>query len=181
MHYFSQNFTYEHNWAQVNVGLGYKYPNPQCSHVVSIDVVGRSIDADTGIIRTERLLGCKQKAPIWIVKLLGGSEDAFVREVSFVDPSTQTTSVHSANLSLSQYVTCLERIHYTPHPSAPDTQTLFTQTAEVQTRMPLWRNLSDKLESWMTERFGQNAQLGRMGFEGVLDRLWTRENKSSQS
>jgi len=163
MHYFSQSFSYDHNWAHVNVGLGYKYPNPHCSHVITVDVLSREIDPKTGIIRTERVLGCKQKAPTWIVKFLGGSEDAFVREVSFVDPKNRTTSVHSVNLSLSQYVTCLERIRYTPHPGLPH-KTLFTQTAEIQTRVRLWKNMSDKLETWMTERFGQNAALGRLGF-----------------
>jgi hypothetical protein len=47
--------------------------------------------------------------------------------------------------------------------------------------MRLWRSMSDKLETWMTERFGQNAALGRMGFEGVLDRLWDSERKTIES
>jgi len=110
------------------------------------------------------------------LQLLGGSEDAYVREVSFVNPQNRTTSIHSVNLSLSQYVTCLERIHYTPHPTSSD-KTQFSQTAEIQTRMRLWRNMSDNLESWMTERFGQNAALGRLGLEGVLERLWSNEKK----
>jgi PRELI-like family len=109
-------------------------------------------------------------------QLLGGSEDAYVREVSFVDPKNCTTSVHSVNLSLSQYVTCLERIHYTPHPTLPE-KTIFSQTAEIQTRVRYWRSMSDKLETWMTERFGQNAALGRLGFEFVLERLWKDDRK----
>jgi hypothetical protein len=77
---------------------------------------------------------------------------------------------------------CVERIHYTPDPADPDRKTQFTQSAEVQTRMPIFRGLGDKLEGWVTERFGQNAQLGRIGFEAVLDRLWSREeNAPSES
>ena len=49
--------------------MWHKYPNPHCTHVATIDVVDRSVDPKTGIIRTERILGCKQKAPIWIVKV----------------------------------------------------------------------------------------------------------------
>ena len=87
MHFFSQAFNYEsvlsfptlhqnlnrlfsHPWSHVVIGMWHKYPNPKCSHVVSIDVLDRSIDSKTGIIRTERVLGCKQKAPGWIVKVL---------------------------------------------------------------------------------------------------------------
>ncbi|KAG6891387.1 hypothetical protein C0992_007610 [Termitomyces sp. T32_za158] len=169
MHFFSQAFSYEHPWSHVVIGMWHKYPNPKCSHVVSIDVVDRSVDPKTGIIRTERILGCKQKAPSWIVKLFGGSEDAFVREISFVDPSTQNATITSVNLSLSQFATCFERIHYSP--SSPS-RTNFSQTAEVQARMALWRTAADRLERWLVQRFEQNAQLGKLGFTDVLRRLW---------
>lgn len=63
------NLHARHPWSHVVIGMWRKYPNPKCSHVVSVDVVDRSIDPETGIIRTERILGCKQKAPRWIVKV----------------------------------------------------------------------------------------------------------------
>jgi len=169
MHFFSQAFKYEHPWSHVVIGMWHKYPNPKCSHVISVDVVDRSVDPQTGIIRTERVLGCKQKAPSWIVKLFGGSEDAFVREISFVDPATQHATITSVNLSLSQFVTCFERIQYSP---AGNERTAFSQTAEVQARMALWRTAADGLESWLVQRFEQNANLGKLGFTDVLRTLW---------
>ncbi|KAH9937394.1 MSF1-domain-containing protein [Fomitopsis serialis] len=140
MHYFSQLFHYDHPWAHVVIGMWHKYPNPHCSHVVTIDTLDRSVDPETGVIRTERILGCKQKTPLWVVKLFGGSEDAFVREVSFVDPRTQQATSH------------------------PDHRTAFHQTAEIQSRMALWRGAADRLEGWLVQRFEQNAQLGKIGF-----------------
>ncbi|KAH8835937.1 PRELI-like family-domain-containing protein [Flagelloscypha sp. PMI_526] len=170
MHFLSQTFNYEHTWSHVVTGMWHKYPNPKCSHVVSIDVLDCSVDPETGIVRTERILGCKQKAPTWIVKLFGGSDDAFVREISFIDPATKHCSITSENLSLSQFATCLERIHYTPSPVSP-LQTHFLQTAEIQARMNLWRTASDGLEKWLAQRFEQNAQLGKAAFTEVLRRL----------
>ncbi|KAG5352706.1 Protein MSF1 [Termitomyces sp. T112] len=169
MHFFSQAFSYEHPWSHVVIGMWHKYPNPKCSHVVSIDVVDRSVDPKTGIIRTERILGCKQKAPSWIVKFFGGSEDAFVREISFIDPSTKNATITSVNLSLSQFATCFERIQYSP---MSPSRTSFYQTAEIQARMALWRTAADRLEGWLVQRFEQNAQLGKLGFTDVLRRLW---------
>ncbi|KAG9047291.1 hypothetical protein FS837_002599 [Tulasnella sp. UAMH 9824] len=168
VHFFKQAFDYDHDWATVSKGVWQKYPNPYSGHVVSVDVLDRSIDPETGIIRTERILGCKQSAPKWVVKFLGGSEDAFVREVSFVDPQTSRTTVTSVNLSLSQYMTVLEHITYEPSPVNPLSKTLFRQTAEIQARMGKWKSLGDKLESWSAERFRSNAALGRQGFEHVL-------------
>ncbi|KAJ6626852.1 PRELI-like family-domain-containing protein [Mycena sp. CBHHK59/15] len=172
MHFFSQAFNYEHPWSHVVVGMWHKYPNPKCTHVVSIDVLDRTVDPKTGIIRTERILGCKQKTPIWIVKLFGGSEDAFVREISFVDPATQHATITSVNLSLSQFATCFERIQYSP---APGNRTSFVQTAEIQARMALWRSAADGLEKWLVQRFEQNAHLGKLGFTDVLRTLEERQ------
>lgn len=169
MHFFSQTSKYEHPWSHVIIGMWHKYPNPHCTHVVTVDVIDRSVNPETGIVRTERVLGCKQKAPSWIVKLFGGSEDAFVREVSYVDPATQTTTITSVNLSLSQFATCLERIEYTP--ISPH-QTLFAQTAEIQARTAMWRSVADRMESWLVQRFEQNAKLGKAGFSDVLRAMW---------
>ena len=95
-----------------------------------------------------------------------------MRVVSFVDPRTQTCTITSVNLSLSQFATCYERIQYTPSSSQPKTQTIFTQSAEIQSRMDLWRSMSDRLEKFLTERFEQNAQKGKLGFTDVLRTLW---------
>lgn len=67
--YFSHVSSSSHPWSHVVIGMWHKYPNPKCTHVVSIDTLDRSVDPKTGIIRTERVLGCKQKAPLWIVKV----------------------------------------------------------------------------------------------------------------
>jgi len=177
MHYFSQAFDYSHPWSHVVIGMWHKYPNPHCTHVLTVDVLDRSIDPQTGVVRTERILGCKQKAPSWIAKLFG-SEDAYVREVSFIDPRTQTMDVTSVNLSMSQVATCYERILYRPSPLNPREHTAFSQTAEIQARLHLWRTVSDSLEKWLAERFEQNAQKGKLGLSDVLRSLW--ESKEPQ-
>jgi len=170
MHFFSQAFTYNHSWSHVVIGMWHKYPNPHCTHVQTIDVLDRTVDPETGIIRTERVFGCKQKTPAWIVRLFGGSEDAFVREISFIDPATQNATITSVNLSLSQFATCYERIRYSP--AASSEKTAFIQTAEIQARMALWRSAADGLEHWLVQRFEQNAQLGKVGFTDVLQSMW---------
>ncbi|TEB39042.1 MSF1-domain-containing protein [Coprinellus micaceus] len=178
MHIFSQLFQYEHPWSHVVIGMWRKYPNPKCTHVVSVDVIDRSVDPETGIIRTERILGCKQKAPRWVVKLFGGSEDAFVREVCFVDPATQDANITSVNLSLSQFATCYEVVRYTP---AGPHRTNFSQTAEVQARTRLWQTAANGLEKWLVQRFEQNAQLGKTAFTDVLRALWEERHGHLQA
>jgi len=179
--YFSTAFHYDHPWANVQVGMWQKYPNPQCAHVISVDVLDRTVDPKTGIIRTERLLACKQAAPAWAVKFLGGTEDAYVREVSFVDPVTKTTSVNSINLSLCDYMTVVEKITYVPSIAFPKTRTTFRQSAEIQARPKLWKSVGDKIELLSLDRFKQNAIRGKEGFEGVLSKLFGDDSKQEAS
>lgn len=67
-----------------------------------------------------------------------------------------------------------------PSPNDRQLKTVFTQSAEIQARLAVWRSLSDRMEQWMAERFAQNAQKGRLGFSDVLRSLWDgKENPVS--
>jgi hypothetical protein len=59
------------------------------------------------------------------------------------------------------------------------TQTSFTQTAEIQARMAMWRSITDKFEDWLVQRFEQNAISGKSGFSDVLRTMW--EAKEQQT
>jgi len=173
--FFSTAFHYDHPWKNVIVGMWQKYPNPQCAHVISVDVLDRTIDPVTGVLRTERILGCKQAVPRWILGLIGGQEEAYMREISFVDPKTRTTTLTTVNLSLSEYMTVVERISYVPSIAFPKTRTQFRQVAEIKARAALWKSLGEKMENISLDRFKENAIKGKEGFEGVLRRLFGAE------
>jgi hypothetical protein len=51
-------------WITTTRGFWVKYPNPQAPHVLTVDTLSRSIDPETGVLRTERLLGCRQGVPV---------------------------------------------------------------------------------------------------------------------
>jgi len=105
-------------------------------------------------------------------QILGGTPDTYVREVSFVDPARQHTSLTTVNLSMSQYLTVLEKIHYVPSRLSPGS-TEFHQSAEIQAARGTWRTLAGRLERWSVERITQNADSGRRGFEHVLETFRT--------
>lgn len=83
-------------------------------------------------------------------------------------------------MSLSQYVTVLEQISYTPSPSLPFSKTKFAQSVEIQARVSIWKTLGSQLEKWSAQRFGDNAEKGRMGFEDVLRSMWERRQQQQQ-
>ena len=50
-------------------GVLHKYPNPHAEHVVSMDVIDQTFDAESGLLRLERIIGVKQGAPGWAVRV----------------------------------------------------------------------------------------------------------------
>ncbi|KAI5481044.1 PRELI/MSF1 domain protein [Pseudohyphozyma bogoriensis] len=111
-----------------------KYPNPLAPHVISVDVLDRKV-LDDGTVRSERLIGVQQDSPRWVRRLLGSQDITYVREVTFLVPSsitppnlTTTPSpdqtlleppkllMASTNLTLSSLLQCRESIAYLPHP-----------------------------------------------------------------
>ena len=89
---------------------------------------------------------------------------------------------------MSDYLSCLETITYTPHPLNPKNVTLFSQTAEITSAGALgWKTAERKLEEHSVKRFKENAGRGREGevFKfiykhsiNILYRFWVHFEKT---
>jgi len=169
MKVFESACTFDYSWRSVSIANWRKYCawNTQSTHVVAVDTLDRYVDPATGILRTERLITCKQNAPRWLLKIVG-TEVSYVREVSEVDRKNQTLTMRSVNLTGSSLLSVQESVVYSPHPDQPGSKTLFTQDAQI-TAYGAFSRLCNAIEDWSVERFGQNASRGRLGFENVLE------------
>ncbi|KAL8279251.1 hypothetical protein RQP46_008288 [Phenoliferia psychrophenolica] len=153
---FTTAFSFPFPWPAQAYAVMNKYPNPLAPHVISLDVLSRTILED-GTIRSERLIGVQQDSPKWVNRLLGSQDVTFVREVSFVVPSSlghptdPTLSspdtnhleppkllMASTNLTLSYLLQCRESISYIPYPwphAVPETlETLAPLAATLEGR-----------------------------------------------
>ncbi|WOO82658.1 Protein UPS2, mitochondrial [Vanrija pseudolonga] len=170
---FENEIVYNYSPVHTINWLLRKYPNPFATHVFSVDTLERAIDPDTGLLRSERIIGVQQGAPKWITKLFQLPETAYVREVVFVDPDTPSATCMSMNLNLAQYVSCLELITYKPKESpgvtgADAASTVFHQHALLVSQFPT-RLVARRIEKASVDRFAANAGIGKQGFEWVLE------------
>lgn len=143
------------------------------THVVAVDVLRRELDESTGILRSERLITCKQAIPSWILCLVGGKDVSYVREVSEVDVKNRTLTLRSINLTMNQLLSVYETVTYKPNPLNARNSTLFEQEAQIKAYAN-FRRLCNKIEDWSVERFGSNAKLGKAGFESVLQQVYQK-------
>lgn len=177
MKLYESNHYFNYPWDQVTAANWQKYPNKLSTHVVSVDILDRSIDKERKTLRTERLIGCKQAIPSWLSFLVGSQQYSYVREVSEVDLMNQTLVMKSLNLTMNHLLLVNETVIYKPDVDLPQTRTTFTQSAEITAYASIQR-LCDKLEDWSIERFGQNASTGKLAFESVLQVLTEKWEES---
>lgn len=171
MKIFSSSYTFDYSWEEVSTNNWRKYCpwNDKANHVLAVDTISRHIDADTGILRTERLITCKQTAPQWVLTLLGGDTTSHVYEVSYVDPRQKKVTMCSTNMTWSNLLQCRETVIYQQTSGDPHGKTDFRQEAQIIALCGGWQKIRTKIEEASVERFRENAVRGREGFEMVLE------------
>lgn len=134
---------------------------------MAVDTLSRSIDSATGILRTERLITCRQNAPQWLLSILGGDTTSYVYEVSYVDPQEKKVTMCSTNMTFANLLQCRETVTYSPSQTTGKTD--FNQNARIVALCGGWQKIRSKIEDVSVERFRENATRGREGFEAVLE------------
>ena len=137
-------------------------------------MLARTVDSASGVMRTERLIGCRQPIPSVFQRLFGLETSLlYFREISEVDPRLGEYRAQSANLTGNDLITLSERIEYTRqvHGTSSNT-TLMRQEAGVSVNAGFER-MRRYVEDACVSRFHANAELGRMGLEQVIRHLFS--------
>jgi len=183
MKVFSSDCTFDYSWEEVSTANWRKYCpwNDKSPHVIAVDTLSRHVDPDTGILRTERLITCKQSAPQWLNSLMGGTDTSHVFETSYVDPESKKVTMVSTNLTFSNILSVRETVVYQPLSA---TKTQFVQDAKITALCGGWQKIKSAVEEASVTRFSENARKGREGFESVLAmsrRAFSEEKQKEQS
>ncbi|KAF4314495.1 PRELI/MSF1 domain-containing protein [Botryosphaeria dothidea] len=171
MKIFSTAHDFNYSWEEVSINNWRKYCpwNEKTPHVIAVDTLSRHVDPVTGILRTERLITCKQSTPKWLSSFLGGQEVSHVYETSYVDPKEKKVTMTSVNMTWSDLLSVRETVVYKPCATAPNHKTTFEQNAKIIAMCGGWQKVKNGIEQFTVERFQQNAARGREGFEMVLE------------
>ncbi|XP_036430670.1 PRELI domain-containing protein 1, mitochondrial-like isoform X3 [Colossoma macropomum] len=100
MKYFFSETNIKSSWDQVFSAFWQRYPNPFSTHVLTEDVVYRSVTADHRLI-TRRLLTKTNRLPRWAERFFPTnlSRSVYILEDSVVDPVSKSLSTYTWNLN----------------------------------------------------------------------------------
>jgi hypothetical protein len=182
MKIFSSDCTFNYSWDEVSTANWRKYCpwNEKSTHVLAVDILSRRVDPGTGILRTERIITCKNTAPSWISTILGTGDVLHTLETSYVDPQSQKVTMISSNLSASKFISVQEQIVYQP---LSTTQTQFVQKAEITALCGGWQKIKSSIEEIGCSNYSENARKGKEGFERVLEmsrRVFSEEKRKEE-
>lgn len=116
--YFDSAFTYDYSFPTVTLAYFLRYPNPYSTHVLSTDVIDRSIDPETGRLSTTRIHLKRSRLPPAILKLLpksvlgnvsAGSSSSYILETSTIDIKEGWMETESKNLDWTGILSVIER------------------------------------------------------------------------
>lgn len=171
MRFFDTESLFPYSWENITKANWQKYPSEVTPHVESVDVLRREIDPKSGVLRTERLIGVRQQAPLWLLKMLGASGNrVYCREVSEIDPKKGVLVMRSRNLDFSSVLSVFETVTYERNPEDPSHSTKFTQQASFLAGLG-WKKACNKIEDYTLNRFQQNAQLGREAIHEAISKI----------
>ncbi|KAM3075221.1 hypothetical protein ACMFMF_005898 [Clarireedia jacksonii] len=116
--FYESSFSYDYSFPAVTLAYFLRYPNPHSTHVLSTDVISRTVDPSTGRLRTVRIHRKSSRLPSAVLKLLpksvlgnvrGGRSESYILETSEVDIKEGWMKTDSRNLDWTGILSVVEK------------------------------------------------------------------------
>jgi len=162
-------YTFRHSWKDISLASWLKYPCDERPDVKSVDIIDRSFDPNTGILRAKRLIIIQKKLPVWLKAILG-SDLCYFLEESVIDPRNNLMKLTGTNISYSSIMLLKETCTYTIHPE----NNAWTRLQQEASASAFVFGFSSRIEKYCVNSFEANAAKGRAVMENTVHRLKIR-------
>lgn len=119
--FYETSYTYDYSFPAVTLAYFLRYPNPYSTHVLSTDVISRSIDPSSGQLHTVRVHRKSSRLPPAVLKLLpksvlgsvrSGRSESYILESSTIDIKAGWMKTESKNLDWTGILSVVEKQEY---------------------------------------------------------------------
>jgi len=163
MKFHSQSFLYDDPWSIVSLAYFLRYPNPYASHILSCDVISRTV-TPSGTLQTTRLILKRGSLPRWAPKGIISRAESWVVEESEVDPLGKTLKCTTKNLEFTKVMKMEESVFIS---QTEDGKT--AQTTEARVLSGFGWGLTKRIENHGLNRFKAHVQRSREGVSVILN------------
>lgn len=169
---YEGNSTFHHSWQHLATAFWKRYPNKYSVHVLSEDILDRSID-QSGQLITKRIFVKTNSCPKWIERLMK-TKNVQILEESVVDPIRKTLTTITRNLGMTNLMTVEETCIYKPHPDNTNDWTIVERKAHFDSKLSGLKRLA--VLTFGHERYKYNIRKTNSGFEQVIRALQATGN-----
>jgi 4-amino-4-deoxychorismate lyase len=161
--FYETSYTYDYSFPAVTLAYFLRYPNPYSTHVLSTDVISRSVDPSSGRLHTLRVHRKSSRLPPAVLKLLpksvlgsvrGGRSESYILETSTIDVKEGWMKTESKNLDWTGILSVVEKQEY--QRNVPVDQTYDSKvdsgTTGVVTTVIFKSRLGDRLRARATRK-----------------------------
>lgn len=159
--------TFEHAWNDIILASWKKYPCSERKDVVQLDLMDRSFDPETGILKTTRVCQAKSNTPGWFNLIFGTPKWVYFVEQATIDPRNNTMKMESRNITFGRLLEMRETCIYTPHPKRAD----WTDLDQQATCKSFTWGAAPRIEEFCVGRFKANAERGQRVMEMAMGRI----------
>ncbi|KAJ3245711.1 hypothetical protein HDU78_008768 [Chytriomyces hyalinus] len=192
---FESTHLFNYPWAEVTMAIWNKYPNPLAHHVLTADVIDRHVDPHTGILHTTRLFTKEGRLPKWARSIFHVKE-AYILEVSELDPRNQTFKTVTRNISHAKLVLIEETQIVSPYVPAHEEEVIAIPAVDgsvasmmgvghgVATAIRIsarvisntgWQTIRNRLEAFGASQIKENTLRSSKGLMHVIEELKRRK------
>lgn len=155
--------TFKHYWKDVFLASWKKYPSPRRPDIVSVDVINKEFDPETGILSTTRLVITERSVPWWLKPVFPSTRAIFVEEAK-VDPKNKIMKLYSKNITYDSILKTEETCTYTPSKENSN-HTDFHQVCRVSSCVS---GLTTSIEDFVIKGFKTNSDKGKEIMESAI-------------
>ena len=172
--------TFQHSWESVSLAYWLKYPSPERPDVLSVDLIDRHFDPETGILTAKRLITSRLPFPSWLVKVVPWdlNSDCLALEEAIIDPSQKSMTLTAQNITFSSLMRLTEKCQYVADQESPQLSTKLIQEAETESDL-FWA-VARRVESWSLQSFQEKAMLGRKIMDETSSRIRDELNSTGR-
>jgi len=168
--YWKTHHQHSHSWHNVTSGYWSRYPNPQSSHVYTVDMLETKVTE--GKLYTKRFILKNNPLPNWGEHFFKTRRVGLIEEC-WVDPVNKTMVAYVRNIGLTKFMGTTEKATFVPD----DNETNVQKECWIDSSIYGFRSA---IRRFGIERYKKNSILASQGFEFVLDNMFKKREDIGQ-